>query len=131
MGIHLCQFCVDEGFPEREVRFNSGSSCDVTLIFRRKDGTVVKWTFPWVGIAHYIEVHFFLPIREFIRDVMESELIGGQFLQTKGIGETVHSDPSEIGYLTEPGFPTGEVPEGFLDQLEKLVEIVEKSHYGF
>lgn len=64
-------------------------------------------------ILHYVADHGFQPPRDFIYDVMNSEVVAGHRVQTRSM-------PQRIGYLSG-SFPQGAVPEGFLRKLEVLM----------
>lgn len=110
MGFHVCEWC---GFGTKENQtYGPYSSADVTLTF--ESGR--SWQFPWIGLPHYIVEHGFCPPQQFIDDVMNSKVVGGDFAQTKSI-------PTLVGYLRHPEtIPTGEIPEGFVEKLAELVE---------
>ncbi len=117
MGFHACQFCFPQGFgsgsmkSDKDMAFGPYSSADVTLSFKSER----KWEFPHTGLLHYITEHGYLPPSDFIDDVMNGEVLEGQFAQTK-------SPATRVGYLTEPGFPTGQVPNGFVVTLLGRIE---------
>lgn len=111
MGFHICEYCQAAGNLGKEMRFSPLSSADVTLRF--PSGR--NWSFPHTGLLHYVTIHNFLPPKEFIDDVMSGSVLSGGFGQTK-------SSPTPIGYLDGPGFPTGPVPQGFVEKLEQLIE---------
>jgi hypothetical protein len=110
-GLHFCEYCMEE--PVADPRFDITSSGDVTMEF--SSGRI--WVMPDM-ILHYVEDHKFLPEQEFVDDVMNGQLTGGERLQTKAA-------PRPIGYLEGP-FPTGNVPEGFIERLEELMQLAEK-----
>ena len=121
MGYHICQFCKATGVlgsngfnPKESFRFSPYSSADVTLKFTSGNA----WVFPHEGLAHYIFQHRFLPPKDFVEDVLRSELQSGVFRATRGR----ESNPIRVGYLTEGGFQTGEIPDEFLERLLALIE---------
>jgi hypothetical protein len=65
-------------------------------------------------VLHYIADHKWLPSPLFVDDVVNSELLGGERLQTK-------SPQTPIGYLSGE-FTKGDVPEGFVERLKSLME---------
>lgn len=106
MGFHACEYCPTGG----QGRYNHLSSGDVTLIF--DSGCV--WEMPDM-ILHYIADHGWQPPAEFVDDVMNCKLIGGERLQTKS-----PVTPTKIAYLNGP-FTQGPVPNGFVEKLESLM----------
>lgn len=121
MGFHTCQFCKDSGLlgsgnlnPTVVFRFSPYSSSDVTLRFYSGR----SWVFPHEGLAHYIFQHHFFPPKDFVEDILRGELQSGDFRQTRGR----ESYPVRVGYLTEGGFPTGEIPAEFIERLLVLIE---------
>ena len=125
MGLHSCEYCQDEtDFNEfvtnqrgESGRFGPSSSADVTLTFASGN----TWIFPWVGLPHYVTKHRYMPPVEFINDVMTNVLTVGRFMQTK-------SPAHPVGYLQGSEFPTGDVPDGFIDKLESLVKQIEQQY---
>lgn len=116
MGFHICEYCKDEvahteGQAIQAMPFGPYSSADVTLRFANGH----SWQFPHVGLLHYVTVHNYLPSQEFIHDVMKERVAAGVFMQTKGLA-------TQIGYLSGPNFPSGDVPNGFVVKLMALVK---------
>lgn len=112
MGFHTCQFCQCKSDKSR--RFPCTSSGDVTLSF--KSGR--EWIMPDM-ILHYVFDHQWQPPSEFVEDVMHSQLQDSYRRQTRG-------SPMQVGYLNEIFVP-GTVPDGFVDQLERLMNEAEQS----
>ena len=111
MGFHLCTFCK----PDAQNRFSNISSGDVTLVF----ASGRSWEMPDM-ILHYVADHNWHPPGEFIRDVMNSQLIGGSRLQTKGL-------VVRIGYLVVlNSSELGSVPNGFIDRLKECMRLADE-----
>jgi hypothetical protein len=108
MGFHICEFCL----PGAVTRHHNTSSGDVTLMFDNGHA----WEMPDM-ILHYIADHNWLPPEEFIKDVMERELVAASRLQTK-------APATRIAYLSGP-FVAGEVPAGFVEKLQRLMRQAE------
>lgn len=108
MGFHTCEFC----FPDAVRRFSNLSSGDVTLLFDNGHA----YEMPDM-ILHYVADHHWQPPQKFIDDVMNHVLVGGERLQTK-------SPATRIAYLSGK-FETGEVPAGFLEKLEKMMQMAD------
>lgn len=122
MGFHICQFC-DKTHTlgdASNMAFSPLSSVDVTLMF--KNGH--NYQLPHEGLLHYVVVHNYKPPQEFVKDVMSGELLGGSFMQTKGM-------PILVGYLTAEGFTTGEVPHEFVVKLLALIEQTKSATTGY
>lgn len=81
MGFHVCEYCKSDT-----------SSGDVTI--RMKSGKI--WQVPDM-ILHYVADHNYRPPHEFVNDILDSEVVGGERIQTKGLEE-----PVKIGYLSGP-----------------------------
>lgn len=119
MGFHVCEYCAQEDsgsfIPQVNSQYPVTSSGDVTLHF---DSDRV-WRMPDM-ILHYIADHHWLPPEGFVEDVMHFQIIGGERVQSKTIVFAA-PQPVSIGYLHGP-FQTGEVPDGFIEKLEKLMK---------
>lgn len=113
MGIHVCSFCQKAGSfgKTREMEFEPFGTGDAAIRFA--SGRV--WLFPEM-LPHYVAEHRFQPPAEFVDDVMHSEVRGGGFDQGSQVSLR------EVGYLTGPDFPRGEVPDGFANRLFTLIE---------
>jgi hypothetical protein len=110
MGLHLCEYCRCQGQPE----YDCTSTGDTTMEFSSGN----KYEVPDM-ILHYIADHGWVPPKEFIDDVMYSELVGGERWQTKSIQVT-----TKVGYLKGPDLEpitSGTVPEGFVEKLVILM----------
>jgi hypothetical protein len=110
MGFHQCEYCRSES----KRRYRNTSSGDVIMRFSSGN----TWEMPDM-ILHYIADHGFKPPIEFIEDVMSGTVIGSERLQTKGL-------PRKVGYLSGE-YIEGEVPAGFVEKLEALMIVAEKS----
>lgn len=109
MGFHACEYCSRR--PQPGSRFDRFSSGDVTMVFDSGRG----WEMPDM-ILHYVADHAWLPPTEFVKDVMGSTLVAGRRDQSKGAVR-----PVRIAYLSGT-FPTGSVPDGFIERLEGLMK---------
>lgn len=110
MGFHICDYCK----PGDSNRYSNLSSGDVTLRFDSGN----TWEMPDM-ILHYIADHGFRPPLEFIEDVMNGTVIGSERAQTKGL-------PRKVGYLSGD-YVEGDIPAGFVEKLEALMVVAEKS----
>lgn len=112
MGFHVCDYCAHGA----QNRFSNMSSGDVTLIF----DSGRAWQMPDM-ILHYVADHEWQSPTEFVDDVMNHRLTGGERLQTKGFVQ-----PTRIAYLTGP-YTKGPVPNGFVEKLQALVDQAARS----
>jgi len=106
MGFHVCEYCPSGG----QGRYSHLSSGDVTLIF----DSGRAWEMPDM-ILHYVADHNWQPPADFVDDVMNHQLVGGQHPQTKSL-----AIPTKIAYLSG-SFTEGPVPKGFIEKLESLM----------
>lgn len=106
MGFHVCEFC-KKGSREKNL-FSNRSSGDVTFVFENGN----NWVMPDM-ITHYVVDHGWAPPQEFINDVMNSKLVGGGRMLTRGLKK-------RVGYL-KGSLEKGVVPEGFITRLKTLL----------
>lgn len=99
MGFHTCPYCN-----------NATSSGDVTLTFDSNR----TWVMPDM-IVHYVQVHNYLPLQHFITDVMHYSLIKTNYRVTRS------NQSLQVGYL-QGEFQLGNVPQGFVEKLQILME---------
>ncbi len=119
MGMHPCEWCIqtaDHPLDVPEFRaFPHTSSGDVTLMF--ENGRM--WEMPDM-ILHYVADHGYQPPREFVYDVMNVKLLGGERQQTRG------GIIRRVGYLAG-SLEKGPVQEGFVLRLMALMRMAEES----
>lgn len=113
MGFHVCESCKSK---DESNRFPNTSSGDVNLTFTNGH----KWVMPDM-ILHYVADHGWQPPSDFIADVMNGKLETGGRRQTRGGVSNVFDGATPVGYL-KGMIPTGPVPDGFVDQLERLMQ---------
>lgn len=111
MGWHDCEYS-----HHRSNRYPTTSSGDVTLTF----DSGRSWEMPDM-VLHYVADHNWLPPQPLVDDVMNHQLIAGDRRQTRSV-----SVPTPVGYLHGP-FPTGTVPDGFIERLESLMDQADHS----
>lgn len=116
MGFHVCEYCQLSHTPITKeppgCRYHNTSSGDVTLVF----SSGRSYEMPDM-ILHYIADHHWLPPSDFVDDVVNSEVVDGHRMQTKGLGAQL----MRIAYLSGP-FEEGDVPDGFVEKLEELMK---------
>lgn len=117
MGFHTCAFCSEDDGN----RFSRHSSGDTNLTFTNGN----HWVVPDM-ILHYVADHNWLPLSEFIDDVMTGELKVCERRQTRNLNmSAIHDailDATKVGYLANEEFTFGPVPCGFVEKLEALMK---------
>ncbi len=125
MGIHLCKYCRSEG--ETNNRFQPSSTGDVEIHIEVHSHEY-KYVVPDL-ILHYMADHGYSPCPDFIDAVLMGEVFEVVRMQTKSVA--IDEDTNlrwfrehgytPIGYLTGD-YNKGEIPPGFLEKLQEIME---------
>ena len=129
MGFHLCQYLKNEeegkslGLRNMDAYRSSG---DVTLCY----ASGRSWVMPDM-VRLYVELGW-VPPKEFVDDVMNSDVVDGDRRQTRGVPQK----PQPVGYLNPKDNPlprpfkvSDELPAGFLEKLESHMKLAAEMGY--
>lgn len=143
MGMHPCAYCYPnlytgrgeggverEPSPEPKYRYAPSSTGDVE-IYITVHGHEYKFAVPDM-ILHYIHDHKYSPCPDFIDAILYGTVTEVIRMQTKGLEMDLDANTRlfrehgyiPVGYL-HGEFQTGEVPEGFVEKLQKIMESAE------